>query len=358
MPIAISPFSRNRLTKSLALACALLTCALPAHALMNCTVPSGTLVNFGAIDVLTGAEATATASMTVSCSAGGADIGSTSFLCLRVGDGTAADAVRATFTTFDPRLLKSGTNYAGFQLYKDAGFSDFWGTDAPHASPNRFGGGRSWSSTVTFYAKLKNLTSTLNGTMNINTIVPGTYVNDFTTAGGHGKWNATLLTSQTITDQCGPSWYPDNGAFQFKVQALVEANCKITPPSDILFGTQPDTVTNLQGTTTTTKLGVQCTRTTPYFIGLKPGNGNVNGAGVMYKGGVVGAPDQVPYQLRQASGMGAAIWGNTATSVAAGNGVAGTGTGSVINYSIFATVPSANAAVGSYSDIVWITVNY
>ena len=332
------------------LVCVLLASALPAQAI-TCTVPGGTTVNFGSVDVLSGIEATATASMTVSCTAGGAEIGSNSHLCLRVGDGAAADAQRGSRNTFVPRLLVSGTNYAGFQLYKDAGYSNFWGTFAPNSSPNRISGGRTWSSTVVYYARLKALAPVLNGTTSIQTVAPGSYTNNFSNAGGHTQWNATLLTTQTVDDQCGPAFYPASGTFPFTVNATVLANCKITPPNNIDFGTQPDTATNLQSSTN--NLGIQCTRTTPYFIGLKPGNNSTIGAGVMLNG-----TDQVPYRLRKAAGMAAAIWGNTATTTSAGNGVAGIGTGNVITYSIFATVPSANAPVGSYSDTVTITVNY
>ena len=119
---------------------------------------------------------------------------------------------------------------------------------------------------------------------------------------------------------------------------------------DIDFGTQSGTASNLQGATA---LAVQCTRTTPYFIGLKPGNNNSNGDGLMLKG-----VDQIAYQLRQGPGMSGTPWGNTATSFAVGNGVAGTGTGAVVSHPIYATVPSADAPIGNYSDTVTVTVNY
>jgi spore coat protein U-like protein len=63
--------------------------------------------------------------------------------------------------------------------------------------------------------------------------------------------------------------------------------------------------------------------------------------------------DLVAYQLRQAAGMGGAVWGKDAT-----NDVNDTGTGNDKNHTIYATVASADAPAGSYQDLVTVTVNY
>ena len=78
----------------------------------------------------------------------------------------------------------------------------------------------------------------------------------------------------------------------------------------------------------------------------------------MYGQAPLTAADTVAYQLRSTAGMSGTIWGNTATSISVGNGVAGTGTGSDQNHTIYATLASANAAAGNYQDTVTVTGNY
>ena len=109
-------------------------------------------------------------------------------------------------------------------------------------------------------------------------------------------------------------------------------------------------------------ISVNCTKSTPYFIGLAPSaaNGGTNsGSGAMAStGGVAGNTDKVAYQLRSTAGASGTVWGNTATTSTVGNGVAGTGNGSAQSHTVYATVPSANYTADSYADTVTVTVNY
>ena len=149
---------------------------------------------------------------------------------------------------------------------------------------------------------------------------------------------STSADAQTATDT-------------FQVLLTIEASCTVTAgtASDIDLGTVPSTATDVSDSNTFT---VNCSNTTPYFIGLEPSNGDTGGAGLLTNAG----PDSVPYQLEQdAAGT---IWGNTATSTSVGNGVAGIGTGADEPFTVFATVPSANFAPGDYSDTVTINVNF
>lgn len=335
-----------------------------AWAAMNCTFASTPTLNFGTVSVLTAPSSSTSTTMSVTCRKGALDIGTNGWLCLRAGDGSAADLVRGSRNTYQPRLLKgaSGSNYAGFQLRKTAGAAgQFWGTYAPNDTPNQiyfdFTSGRTQTRIVTFYGTLETLAPAENGTSTLQTIVPDSYSNAFSAGGGHTQWNSTLLTTQTVTDQCGPSFYGATGNFPFTVAATVLSACLINgTTADIDFGTQVGSATNLQGATA---VSVQCTRTTPYFIGLRPSNGSTTGAGVMSATSPVGNTDTVPYQLRKTTGMGGTIWGNTATSLVVGNGVAGTGFGSSASaFNIYATVPAIDRTPGNYQDTVTITVNY
>lgn len=138
----------------------------------------------------------------------------------------------------------------------------------------------------------------------------------------------------------------------FEVRITIEAACVVTAgaASDIDLGTVPATATDVTGTS---DILVNCSNTTPYFIGLAPSNGDANGAGEM-----LGASDSVPYQLSSTPGPSGTIWGNTATSTAVGNGVAGTGTGADQPIPVYVTVPSANFIPGDYVDTVTVNVNF
>ncbi len=344
-----------------ALGCAaLLTlCSLPARATLNCSFTAPT-INFGAVDVLSGIYTQTTASMTMTCTKAAGDVGNTGNVCLFIGDGSGADPVRGTVsTTYAPRFLVSGTNYAGFQIYTDPGYSTFWGTFAPNPSPQLIsftftGGSRTYTAPVVFYAQMAAISPALNGTTTLQSIVPGAYASSF--SGGHTLWYSTLTTNQTVDTHCNPRLYSRSGNFPFSVSATVNANCLVNSVANINFGTQASIATNLQGSTS---LSVQCTRTTPYYIGLQPSNGSLTGAGVMSSVANPLNTDQVPYQLRQTAGMSGTIWGNTATSSSAGNGRGGMGTGvSTQSYTIYATVPTANYSPDDYKDIVTVTVNF
>ena len=69
---------------------------------------------------------------------------------------------------------------------------------------------------------------------------------------------------------------------------------------------------------------------------------------------VITPVDTVNYQLRQATGLTATVWG----SVVGTNTVAGMGTGAAVSTPVFATVPSANSAPADYVDTVTINVAY
>ena len=146
-----------------------------------------------------------------------------------------------------------------------------------------------------------------------------------------------------------------NATFQVKI--TIQKSCTITAgsASDIDLGTHPATDTNITGSNT---ISVNCSKTTPYFIGLLPSNSNSTGAGVMSSTSGGSNTDTVPYQLRSTSGMAGTIWGDTATATAVGNGVAGTGTGAAVTHTVYATVPSANFTPDSYADTVTVHVNF
>ena len=78
-----------------------------------------------------------------------------------------------------------------------------------------------------------------------------------------------------------------------------------------------------------------------------------------------GNTDQVPYQLRQAPGPAGAVWGNTATTTAVGNGKQGTGKGmsntptdNTVSFIAYAKATNSDFTPDSYKDTVTVNVNY
>lgn len=161
------------------------------------------------------------------------------------------------------------------------------------------------------------------------------------------------LTAITLAF-CGTAAFaadnPATATFQVKIK--IQSSCAVVAgaASDIDFGTHDAGATNLQGTN---NISVTCSKSTPYTIAMLPSNGNTTGAGVM-NSLVISPADTVDYQLRQATGMAAAVWGGQVGT----NTVAGTGTGAAISTPIFATVASATSSPADYVDTVTINVAY
>lgn len=158
---------------------------------------------------------------------------------------------------------------------------------------------------------------------------------------------ATAASAQTATDT-------------FQVLVEIQKTCSVTAGagSNIDVGTIASTAVNSTGSN---DISVTCTTGTPYYIGLAPSaanGGDTAGSGAMASTSGAGNTDLVPYQLQQDAGAGGTIWGSTATTTDAGNGVAGTGTGGAQSHTVHALVPSANYTADSYADTVTVTVNY
>lgn len=149
----------------------------------------------------------------------------------------------------------------------------------------------------------------------------------------------------------------------FKVNLTIQSSCILTVAvgtNDINFGTVAANPTANLDQPQATPLSVACSNTTPYVINLTPAStSSTTGAGNMINGSV-----NVPYQLRQATGLAGAVWGNTGTVVGGvvtvGNGVQGTGTGmgNPATYTVYATVPSTDFAPNTYTDTVNVSVVY
>lgn len=152
---------------------------------------------------------------------------------------------------------------------------------------------------------------------------------------------ATMLAP--IAAQAGTS------TSQFKVTLTVQAECKLTSASDIAFGT---TGVIQSALTSTGTIGVQCTNTTPYNIGLNAGAGA--GATVTTRRMSASTGATIDYALYRDSGL-TQVWGDTVNS----NTLSGTGSGAVQTHTVYGRVPAQTTpAAGNYTDTVQVVVTY
>jgi spore coat protein U-like protein len=134
----------------------------------------------------------------------------------------------------------------------------------------------------------------------------------------------------------------------FTSQITIAAACTINSASSLNFGTQGVLAANVDQTST---IGVTCTNTTPYTIGLDAGTGS--GATVAARKLTSGG-NTVSYTL-YADAAHTTVWGNTPSS----DTVAATGSGSVQSFTVYGRVPpQAAPAPGNYSDTITVTVMY
>ena len=160
-------------------------------------------------------------------------------------------------------------------------------------------------------------------------------------AAGAGTAHADLVTSS------------------FKVKIAITKICAVTTaPTDIDLGSAAATATavSMSGSTT---FKVNCSKSTPFFIGLAPSNASTVGAGLM--SGTGGNTDKVPYTLYSNAAM-TTVWGNTATTTTVGNGMSGTGAGMAVgkevSFTAWAKATNIDFTPDNYIDTVTVNVNY
>ena len=349
--------------------CIACACHLPAHAaITNCTFTPPNL-NFGTAQTMSGITPTTQSSMTIQCHSN-RNADKYANICLYIGEGSEHNNGQ----NYWPRRMKRSSPsaaYAGFGIYTDAAFTDYWGTKGVwgRARPVLISGaltgtapwGRAMRQNVTLYARMEPLPNTET---NLDNVEAGYYVNHFD--GGHTAWVAHSNTATALTDPtvCNTLTLPSGQLFPFRVEASIPNQCTIEKPvSDIDLGTRkPVGESDVSGTT---EILVRChSKDSNYNIGLEPSNGNKLGQGELAQTGIT---ERIAYQLKLNSSNGS-NWGNNGvTSSSAGNGVnksAGTATPASSTtrkkFTIAAVVSPAslNVPAGNYSDKVTVTIYY
>jgi spore coat protein U-like protein len=134
------------------------------------------------------------------------------------------------------------------------------------------------------------------------------------------------------------------------VSMTITSECKLQSISSSLqFGSHGvlDSVVDAQAA-----LGVQCTNTTPFNVGLSPGAGS--GATVANRLMTGTASATVGYSVYRDAGH-TQVWGVTSGT----DTLASTGTGAVQNFNIYGEVSvQSTPAPGSYTDTLAVTITY
>lgn len=134
----------------------------------------------------------------------------------------------------------------------------------------------------------------------------------------------------------------------FQVLLTIDAECQLNSATDLDFGT---TGVLQSGVSASSNIVVQCTKTTPFQVGLDAGQGA--GATVATRK-MTGGGETVNYGLFQDVAR-QNVWGNTLGS----DTVAATGTGAPQTFTVYGYVPPQDTPTpGSYVDTVQVTVTY
>ncbi|WP_350656351.1 spore coat protein U domain-containing protein [Psychrobacter sp. S1-30-MNA-CIBAN-0213] len=252
-------------------------------------------------------------------------------------------------STYPPRYMKNGAVDSSLAFTMTLPGSINWGTR--NSSGSEFNSGSLAIAENSFISGNVAIDISLLSNYDNALATSGTYINDFN--GSH-----TALTFRANEISSGLDCSTGNlgvDQFPFTVQATVIPSCSVTSTTDVNLGSHSANRNNIMSNNSSA-IGVTCTNSAPYTIGLMPSNNSIDGAGVM--SGTGNNTDKIPYQLRSTDGASGNIWGNTATSNNVGNGVVGTGDGTSQLKTVYVTVPSADFKPDNYSDIVSINVNY
>ncbi|MGE8318440.1 MAG: spore coat U domain-containing protein [Comamonas sp.] len=313
-------------------ACAL---AAPAQAQSVSCSASMSPVSFGTLSPFSTSDTTTSATLNYSCN-NTSNRAQQVNICFNIGDGAQS------LGYFNPRRMTSGSSVLNMQLYYNGG-STIWGSNGNATVPSPPNLAFSIARNSSYSGSIP-LTAKVFGGQNL--AVPGTnYLDNF--SGVHTSITYSFDTS--TPSNC--SGNANSGAFPFQVTATVPSYCQITTTSALNFGSQDgDNI----ATSASSTLGVQCTNTTPYQIGLTPANGNTGGQGRMLPTGTIpGNTDGVTYRLYRDS-AGAQPWGSLLNS----NTRSAIGSGNVDSYTVYGAITHQVVQPDSYKDTVTVTVTY
>src|ERR1043166_7257119 len=288
---------------------------------------SATTISFGNVDVLAGAAVDTTATLTVSCSGGG----SGQRLCISIGAGSAGDATSR-------QLVGSGGATLRYDLYSNSSRTTLLGSwqTVYDTAGVQLDVAQNSTTPVTVYARLLG---------SQQTAATGAYSSTFTANPflQYGNLGGSSCPTGSLTTSTSTS-----------ASATVVTNCNISA-TNLNFGTVGLLTANVDATTT---VAVQCTKATPYTLGLGNGLNFSSGTRRMKAGTTF-----VNYGLYTDAARTNA-WTTTTSATTCTGGAntcaVGTGAGSNQNITVYGRVPAQTPtpAPATYTDTIVATVTY
>ena len=171
---------------------------------------------------------------------------------------------------------------------------------------------------------------------------------------------AALLAVSSLAVVSANAANTTTGSFDVKI--TIQKTCNVAAAvgtNNILFGEHiAGSTTNLQGTAAA-PIKVNCSKGTPYKLGLTSTKAAANATGLGVMKGPAAGTEEIGYQLRQATGATGAVWGNTGANLVSGSGT-GMSVAEVKNHTVYATVTGSSDDVtpGDYSDTVNVLMTY
>lgn len=319
--------------------------ATMASAATTCSANSTNLA-FGAV---TGASnVDSTASVAIQCNTLGLSLLAYTRvrMCLNIGDGDNGDGQT------DPRRMKNGDgDLLLFQIYRNAGRTDIWGSSTNPNTPDTVNLdlqyevpllGGSGSTNATMYGRVFAQSG----------LARGSYTNPFT--GSHTRvdyrYAGQLLSIPSYPTSCTSGG--DGGGsitFPFTASASVADNCTIGITTDLTFGHVPSQISTDQDQTSS--INFTCTGRTPWQVGL---NNGLHADGNTRRMRLGAANNYVTYELYSDPSR-TLRWGETLDT----DTVSGTGSGSEQSLTVYGRVPATQSVPhGDYNDTVTVTVTY
>ena len=283
-------------------------------------------IDFGNVNVITGAGINTSGSISISCKGGSAYNWVTICPNIEYGSGNPS--------AWNPRQMDSGGNKLNYNLYHPGTFT-IWGSFlwAHSARPPvlRYrldsSGRGNWTTTID--ARIAS---------GQTAAAPGFYVSSF--SGSDVKFDYRMGYSSSCALPDGTESPP------FQVRANVIAYCEVSA-TDIDFGTAGVLDANVDSTG---QISVRCTNGTPYQVKL---NGGLAGAGSPDQRRMTKGSESVRYGIYRDSARTQG-WGDQP-----GNVANGTGNGNAQVFTTYGRVfPQTTPSPGTYTDTVVVTVVY
>lgn len=296
-----------------------------------CSVSSGNL-NFGTVDLSSGAAVNTNSTLSVFCFG---TPGATVRICPNYNSGTGGVSAGG-----NPRQMLSGINQLNYNIYRNAAYTQVWGSyvwGMPPTPPTiniTLSGGFFGFGATAF---------TLRGRISAGQI--GTPA---------GAYNSNFSGTQTRISyryasfgNCAAITAAGGVQAAFNVTANVISNCRLQA-TNLNFGTAGVLASNVDSSNSIT---VQCTSGLPYTIGL---DGGLSGAPSPELRKLANGGDEITYGIYQNAAR-TVPWGDNIGT----NTVSSTGTGLAQVFTGFGRVPAQTTpAAGTYSDTVVVTITY